>query len=79
MLIPLSLALTLLGLTGYYFLAGGLILGLLFLNPAVKFASAARTSDGHSDVLLNVLSRRIFFASLAYLPVLMLLMSLDKA
>ncbi len=77
-LLPLSVALTIAGLTGYLFLAGAIISGLFFLYPAVQFSAATRKGSVVSIPVLNQLSRKIFFGSLAYLPILMTLMVLNK-
>lgn len=63
-LVPISLAPTLVGLTGRVYFAGVLILGLGFLALAVQFARR-RT---------NVTARRLFVGSIAYLPLLWTLM-----
>ena len=63
-LVPISLAPTLVGLTGRVYFAGVLVLGLGFLALAVQFARR-RT---------NVTARRLFVGSIAYLPLLWALM-----
>jgi protoheme IX farnesyltransferase len=55
--------------TGPLYLAGGLALGAGFLATAVAFR---RRLDGPS-------ARRLFFASILYLPCLLSLMAMDKA
>ncbi|MFN0068084.1 MAG: heme o synthase [Limisphaerales bacterium] len=59
---------TWLGVTGAVYLAGSLALGVLFLAAAVSFRLRL---DGPS-------ARRLFFASILYLPVLLSLMAVDK-
>jgi protoheme IX farnesyltransferase len=77
-LLAVSTLLTLLKLTGYYYMFGAIGVGVLFLIPAYGFIRASRSKTGDSQIQINTLSKRIFFASLAYLPVLMLLMVVDK-
>ncbi len=77
-LLPLTMSLTFLGITGYVYLAGAIVVSLLFLYPAWQFLNAARETSATSLSPLNHLSRKIFFGSLAYLPILMLLMVLNK-
>lgn len=60
---------TWLGMTGWLYLAGSLVLGGAFLAAAVFFR---RRLDGPS-------ARRLFFASILYLPALLSLMAVDKA
>jgi len=56
------------GLTGYAYLGGALVLGLLFLAYGAIFA---RLRDRNS-------ARRLFLVSVCYLPILLALMALDK-
>jgi protoheme IX farnesyltransferase len=77
-LLPVSVMLTVIGTTGYYYLAGAVIAGLLFFVPAYRFCILSTQDREDTLVIRNSLSRKIFFASLAYLPSLMLLMALDK-
>lgn len=66
-LVPVSLFPTLLGLTGNLYAAGAVILGLFYLAPCL---AAVRSLDATK-------ARRVFYASLAYLPVLLVFMLLD--
>ncbi len=66
-LVPISLAPTLVGLAGRVYFAGVLVLGLAFLALAVQFARR-RTKDA---------ARRLFVGSIAYLPSLWALMLMD--
>jgi protoheme IX farnesyltransferase len=68
-LLPVAALPTVLGVTGPLYLAGGLALGAGFLATAVAFR---RRLDGPS-------ARRLFFASILYLPCLLSLMAMDKA
>jgi protoheme IX farnesyltransferase len=67
-LVPASLAPAALGLAGPLYAAGALVLGLLFLALAVRFA-AARTVPT---------ARALFFGSLLYLPALWALMIANR-
>ncbi|MDZ4805609.1 MAG: heme o synthase [Candidatus Eisenbacteria bacterium] len=67
-LIPVSLATTILGLTGLLYTIGALILGAWFALASFRFL--ARRTDRAA--------RELFLASIVYLPVLCLLMALDK-
>jgi heme o synthase len=68
-LLPVSLAPTLLGLTNTAYFAAALGLGLIFLGLTLKFA---RTRTIHD-------ARRLFFASIIYLPLLWMLMIAGRA
>lgn len=68
-LIPVSLATTLLGLTGTLYSIGALALGLWFADSSRRFL--AQGTDRAA--------RRLFFVSVAYLPLLWALMVLDKS
>lgn len=63
-LLPVSLAPTLIGLTGTFYFAAALTLSLLFLGLTIKFARTRAVPD----------ARRLFFASIIYLPILWILM-----
>ena len=63
-LLPVSLAPTLLGLANTTYFVAALALGLLFLVLTLKFARSRAIAD----------ARRLFFASIIYLPVLWILM-----
>ena len=67
-LIPASLALPILGATGSVYGISAVILGVVFLLFGLQLYYA-RT---------NIAARKVFFASLVYLPVLLLFMALDK-
>lgn len=67
-LLPVSLCPFLFRLEGVFYLAGACLLSLVFVWQAVRFSrerSAAR-------------ARRLFYASILYLPLLLLLMAVDK-
>jgi heme o synthase len=67
-LLPVSLAPTLLGLTNTFYFVGALVLGLLFLVLTLKFARTRASGD----------ARRLFFASIIYLPLLWILMIVGR-
>lgn len=68
-LLPVSLLPTALGMTGIAYFIGAFILGAAFLGVGLKTLTS-------SD---NTWSRRLFFASVIYLPLLLLLMVLGKS
>jgi heme o synthase len=63
-LLPLSLAPTIAGMAGTVYFVSALVLTLLFLALALRFARSRSVPD----------ARRLFFASIAYLPVLWIVM-----
>ena len=67
-LVPLSLAPMLMHMTGEIYFAGALVLGLGFLGLTLKFARTRAVRD----------ARQVFFGSIIYLPVLWILMLVDK-
>jgi len=67
-LVPISLMPTAVGIAGRVYLAGAIVLGVALLALTVRFARN-RTPEG---------ARRLFAASLVYLPVLFLLMLGDR-
>lgn len=67
-LIPVSLTMTLTGGAGVVFAAGGVVLALLMVGASVRFIRE-RTADN---------ARRVFRASLVYLPALLALLMLDQ-
>jgi len=67
-LMPLSLAPTLVGLTGPAYFVGALALNAIFLALAVKFGWSRGIPD----------ARRLFFGSIIYLPLLWILMIVDR-
>jgi protoheme IX farnesyltransferase len=67
-LIPLSLAPTLMHMSGDVYFAGALALGLVFLWLSWRFARTRADRD----------ARTLFFGSILYLPVLWILMIADK-
>ncbi len=75
-LLPASLALVLVGVSGLFYMASALVLGTLLLLYGFLFLRIAYKQEGM--VRLNNMSRRLFFASLVYLPLLMIGMVIDK-
>jgi len=67
-LVPLSLAPTLIGLTGRAYFVGALALAAIFLTLTVKFAMSRSRRD----------ARRLFFGSIIYLPLLWILMIANR-
>jgi protoheme IX farnesyltransferase len=67
-LVPLSLAPRLMHMTGDVYFAGALVLGILSLWLAIRFARTRAVGD----------ARRVFFGSILYLPILWILMIADK-
>lgn len=68
-LVPLSLLPTLLHLTGLLYFVGAIVLGIGFAISGIRTATA-RT---------NASAKQLLLASIIYLPVLLLLMVIDKA
>ena len=68
-LLPVSLAPTLIGLANTLYFAAALGLGLLFLVLTLKFARTRAIAD----------ARRLFFASIIYLPLIWTLMIVGRA
>ncbi|HET7219131.1 MAG TPA: heme o synthase [Vicinamibacterales bacterium] len=67
-LLPMSLAPTLVGMTGTIYFAGALVLTLVFVALAVRFGLSRSIAD----------ARRLFFGSIIYLPALWMLMIADR-
>lgn len=68
MLIPVSLLPTVLGMSGRIYLYGAIVLGLLFLYSSIRAAFSMSRQQ----------SRRLLLASVLYLPLLFILMVLNK-
>jgi protoheme IX farnesyltransferase len=67
-LVPVSLAPTLMHMTGPIYFAGALALGLAFLWLTIRFARSRSVGD----------ARRVFFGSIIYLPLLWILMIVNR-
>ncbi len=68
MLLPVSLLPTVLGISGKLYLLGAIILGLLFLYSSVRAALSKSRQE----------ARRLLLASVIYLPLLFILMVLNR-
>jgi protoheme IX farnesyltransferase len=68
-LVPVALAPTLVGMTGATYFSGALVLTVLFLLMSLRFAWTRAAQD----------ARRLFFSSIVYLPILWVLMIVDRA
>lgn len=77
-LIPASIVIGLMGLSGSLYTVSALVLGSLFLLFGILFARAVSLQRLPDSGKANHYSRQLFFASLLYLPLLFLLMSIDK-
>jgi heme o synthase len=67
-LVPISLAPTLMGMTGGIYFGGALALSLVFLGLTLRFARTRAVRD----------ARRLFFGSITYLPLLWILMIANR-
>jgi heme o synthase len=67
-LLPLSLAPTLVGMAGRTYFAGALALTLVFVGLALRFGMTRSIPD----------ARRLFFGSIIYLPLIWILMIVDR-
>jgi heme o synthase len=67
-LVPVTLMLTMIGLTGYIYFAGAFVLGLGFLATSI-YCAMKRT---------NTSAKQLLLASILYLPLLLALMVIDK-
>lgn len=67
-LIPISLMLTLFGSLGWIYFAGALIVGGIFLYYGIQLSISKSNTD----------ARKMFFASLLYLPALLAFIVIDK-
>lgn len=77
-LVPVSLAPTLAGMTGPASIAGATLLSVGFLAIGILLARQSKRPHLDASGDFTFYSRRLFFASLIYLPCLMLLMTVDK-
>ena len=68
MLLPISLLPTALGISGRVYLVGAVVLGLLFLYSSVRAALSKSRQE----------ARRLLLASVIYLPLLFILMVIDR-
>ena len=77
-LIPLSLIPSVIGMTSTVYFIGALAAGICFLLFGVMFAASFASRQKENAVRINTSARRLFFASLVYLPVIFFLMVIDK-
>ncbi len=77
-LIPATLTTTILGFTGMLYFVSAAVFGVVFLIFAIFFTKYSGTLNTGAIAKVNYYSRRVFFASLLYLPALLILMSVDK-
>jgi len=78
-LVPESLALYFLGYAGTVYLVGAMVLGGLFLVEAWRFYMAVGGGDDTWSGRAGGVSRRLFFTSLIYLPIVIAVLAIDKA
>ncbi len=78
MLIPATLLSSYLGLTGLTFAIAATALGSIFLTVGYLFLRSTYHPSDSTHQRINLYARRMFFASLLYLPLLMIVMSMDK-
>jgi protoheme IX farnesyltransferase len=77
-LLPLSLVPSVIGMTSTLYFFGALAAGIGFLFFGIMFASSFVSAQQENTARTNLFARRLFFASLVYLPVLFFLMVIDK-
>ena len=77
-LLPLTLQLSIIGKTGTLYSFAAIIFGLLFLMNAVLLIKYSIRNSAEHAHKYNAHARRLFFASLLYLPLLMTFMTIDK-
>jgi protoheme IX farnesyltransferase len=77
-LIPAAMAFTMLGAAGAVYLVLATVLTLLFAFYSFLFTLYSTRESQPARIKVNRYSRKIFFASLVYLPLLMGSMLLDK-
>ena len=77
-LLPASIAPALFGMTGSFSTIGALFLGVGFLAIGIILLRCSGHDNPEALGKVNFYSRKMFFASLIYLPALMLIMTFDK-
>lgn len=77
-LIPTGIAMTFFGITGLTFLWSSIALGIGFVVYTLLFVKYAGQNLELKRIQANLYSRKVFFASLIYLPALMIIMIIDK-
>jgi protoheme IX farnesyltransferase len=77
-LVPASIAMSFIGTTGKLYLAAAILLGGSFLYFGIMLMKHTQESTAYNQTSMNLWSRRTFYASLLYLPLLMIFMSLSR-
>lgn len=77
-LIPISAIPTVIGMTQSLYFIGAVVCGFIFFAYGMRFMIFSLRSDDAALVRTNISARKLFFASLWYLPVLLTLMAIDK-
>jgi protoheme IX farnesyltransferase len=77
-LIPVSVTLSIAGVTGWMYSLLAVLLGGAFASYSYLMFRHSGASKNSSIVKVNHYSRQLFFASLLYLPALMTMMIVDK-
>lgn len=77
-LIPVSISLSLSGVTGWKYSIVAFLLGLVYAMYSYFMFRFSGASQNSSSLKVNHYSRQLFFASLWYLPALMIVMIADK-
>ncbi len=77
-LVPACIGLTVAGTTTVLFAVASILITLVFATYAYRMVRETRRQHP-TQAVINMASRQIFFASLWYLPILMMFMVLDRA
>ncbi len=77
-LLPVTIMTTAFGVTGIAYAIVATVLGIVFLMYGILLQRYTRHLRADDAQKVNSYARKLFFASLIYLPLLMLMMSIDK-
>jgi protoheme IX farnesyltransferase len=77
-LVLISVIPTVIGMTRTFYFIGAAICGFVFLTYGLRFMIFSMRSDDGAMAKTNLSARKLFFASLWYLPALLTLMAIDK-
>jgi len=77
-LFPATMLTSMLALTGTLFAIGATVLNIIFLLYAIRLILLTSESGADNSMAVTATARRLFFASLWYLPSLMILMCISK-
>ncbi|MEM9598439.1 MAG: heme o synthase [Acidobacteriota bacterium] len=77
-LLPVSLLPSVLGFSGVAYLAGAIVLGLIFLGYSFAFGRSLG-DDAASSGVVSRAARRLLLASVLYLPAVLVLMVVDRS